>query len=213
MHNLETEGGPANRRDFLKIVGAGATGLAIYGFWRLNYDLQTGEKLRKMNEWEPKVADFLRETLESDKLDNLKVFNEIARPQFVDLVSESKSSLLSPIKEISKPPRYDLLAFSLGEHYQENIPTYEEAPGYVDFYNDTLSFLDRAILRVGPENVKDKNLETQSNMWVEALYRSYSAAHEFDPTLKDGVYLPENQTLIGRGIAPRNRFVRLQPHS
>lgn len=213
MHGLETERDPATRRDFLKILGGGATAFAIYGFLKLNYDSQTGEKLIKMNEWEPKVADFLRETLESDKLDNLKVFNEIARPQFVNLVSETKSPLLSPIKETSNPPRYDLLAFSLGEHYQENIPTYEEAPGYVDFYNDTLSFLDRAIVRVGPEKIKDKNLETQSNMWVEALYRSFSAAHEFDPTLKDGVYLPENQTLFGRGIAPLNRFVRLQPHS
>lgn len=199
-----------SRRDFLKLAGYGAAGLGFYGLWRLNYDAQTGEKLKKMNEWEPKVANFLRETLESEKLDNLKVFTEIARPQFVDLISRSKDLLLSPAPD-SNTTRYNLLAFALGEHYGLKIPTYEEGPT-VPFDKDTLSFLDRTITRVDPERIRGKGAENQANMWVEAVYRSYAAAWELDPTIKDGVYVPENQSLFGRVLAESNRFIRLQPH-
>src|SRR3990167_3101623 len=143
-----------NRRDFLKLAAYCTAG---YGLWRLSYYVQTGEKLRKMSEWEPQVTNFLRETLESEKLDNLKVFTEIARPQFVDLVSRSKDLLLSPAPD-SNTTRYNLLAFALGEHYGLKIPTYDGGPT-VPFAKDTLSFLDRTITKVNPERIKGKGVE------------------------------------------------------
>jgi hypothetical protein len=211
MKDAEPKDSNINRRDFLKIVIWSMAGVGVYGLWRLNYNLQRGEKQRKMNEWEPQVANLLRETLESEELDNLKVFTEIARPQFVDLVSRSENSLLSPTPS-SNSARYNLLAFALGEHYGLKFPSYGEgAP--IPFDEDTLSFLDQTITRIDPERIRVRDTESQSNMWVEALYRSYAAAWEIDPTMKDGVYLPENLSLLGRSFAPNDRFVRLQPHT
>lgn len=205
--------GLISRRDFLKLGVWSAVGLATYGMWRFNYDTQTREKLRKMNEWEPRVANFLRETLESEKLDNLKVFTEIARPQFVDLVSRSGEALLSPISDANTSARYNLLAFALGEHYGLRMPTYDEVATVIFEDTDTLSFLGRTITRVDPQRIRDRGIENQANMWVEAVYRSNAAAWKLDPTMKDGVYLPEiNQTLIGHAVAPKYRFIRLQSH-
>ena len=201
-----------DRRGFLMLAGYGAAGLGLYGLWRLNYDVQRDEKLRQMNEWEPTVANFLRETIESDKLDNLKVFTELARPQFVDLVSRSEETLLSPKPDFNNSARYDLLAFALGEYYGLKLATHSEG-GIILRSEDTLSFLDRTIKRVDPQRIRDRKIENQANMWVEAVYRSYSAACQLDPTIKDGVYLPENQSLFGSALAPKHRFVRLQPHS
>jgi len=201
-----------DRRGFLKLVGYGAAGVGLYGLWRLNYDVQRDEKLRQMNEWEPVVANFLRETIESDKLDNLKVFTELARPQFVDLVSRNSEALLSPIPDSNNGARYDLLVFALGEHYGLKLATHSEE-GTTLFGEDALSFLDRTMKRVDPQRIRDRKIENQANMWIEAVYRSYAAAWQLDPTIKDGVYLPENQYLLGRSLAPRDRFVRLQSHT
>lgn len=203
--------GLISRRGFVKAAGYGAAGLALYGLWRLGHGVQTGEKLRKINEWEPQVANFLRETLESKKLDNLKVFTEIARPQFVELVSRSREALLSPISDVNTSARYNLLALALGEHYAVRVPTYDEG-ATIPFDKDTLSFLDRTITRVDPQRIRNRGIENQANMWVEADYRSYAAAWELNPTMKDGVYLPANQSLFGRIFFPNNRFIRLQLH-
>jgi hypothetical protein len=209
----ETESkGSINRRGFLELAGYGAAIMGFYSLWKWNYNVQRDEELRQMNEWEPAVANLLRETIESDKLDNLKVLTEIARPQFIDLVSRSKEALLSPIPDSNNGARYDLLAFALGEHYGLKLATHSEG-GTTLFDEDTLSFLDRTMKRVDPQRIRDRKIENQANMWVEAVYRSYAAAWQLDPTIKDGVYLPDNQYLLGRSLTPRNRFVRLQSHS
>ncbi len=204
--------GSINRRGFLELAGYGVVGMGLYSLWRWNYDVQRDEKLRQMNEWEPTVANFLRETIESDKLDNLKALTEIARPQFVDLVSRSEEALLSPTPDSNNGARYDLLAFALGEHYGLRLATHSEG-GTILYGEDALSFLDRTMKRVDSQRIRDRKIENQANVWIEAVYRSYSAAHQLDPTIKDGVYLPENQSLLSSALAPKHRFVRLQSHS
>ena len=204
--------GSISRRGFLELAGYGAVIMGFYGLWKWNYDVQRDEELKQMNEWEPMVANFLRETIESDKLDNLKVLTEIARPQFVDLVSRSEEVLLSPIPDSNNGARYDLLAFALSEHYELELATHSEG-GIIPRSEDTLLFLDRIIKRIDPQRIRDRKIENQANMWVEAMYRSYSAAYQLDPTMKDGVYLPGNQSLLGSALAPKHRFVRLQSHS
>lgn len=200
-----------SRRNFLRIAGLSAGGFALYELWSLSSATQKGEKLRRMNEWQPQVVKLLLETVEADRLDNLEVFNGLAKTQFVTLVKDNTESLLSSAKE-AYPNRYNLLAFALGEHYGLQIPRYDEGQT-LPFDEDTLSFLDRSLTRVGLSRIREKSIERQANMWVEALYRSYAAAWEIDPTNADGVYLPENQSIFGRMLAPNNRFIRLQPHS
>lgn len=200
-----------SRRDFLKLAGYGTAALSLYGLWRLSYEVERGEKSKQLNEWEPQVANYLFETIESNKLDNLKVFTEIARPQFIDLVARNTKSLLSSSTE-AYASRYNLLAFALGEHYGVRIATHEEGQ-VIPFDEDTLSFLDRSLTRVGLSRISEKSIEKQANMWIEGLYRSYAAAWQLDPTMPEGVYLPENQSLFGHVFVPNNRFVRLQPHS
>lgn len=211
MENPERKG-LLSRRRFLKLAGLAAGATAIYGLWRVNYENQVHEKLKKMDEWEPKVANYLSETIESKRLDNLKILSDLARPQFIELVSKNQSSLLTPNTEPSNNSKYDLLAFVLGEHYQLKVPAHNEGPKTIPAADDSLSFLDRTIRRVDYEKIVGANLQNQANMWIEAVYRSYAAAFELDPTMKDGVYLPENQSFYGRAFTPRNRFVRLQYH-
>lgn len=212
MGNLERKN-LMSRRALLKLAGITAVGAATYGLWKVNSDYQEREVLSKMNRWEPQVASLLNETLESERLDNLNILSNIARPQFVDMVSKDQNSLLSPDSNSKNNSRGNFLTFVLGEHYQLKIPAYEENPYAVLKAADSLSFLERALERVGYDKLKKANLQNQANMWVEALYRSYAAAWELDPTMNDGVYIPENQSLYGQVFAPRHRFVRLQPHS
>lgn len=199
-----------SRRSFVTLVVLAAGASAFYGWWDGKNENQKHEK--KMNGWEPKVANLLSETIESERLDNLNTLNDLSRPQFIDLVSKSQNSLLSPNPESSKGSRYDLLAFVLGQHYQLKIPAHNEGPKTIPAADDSLSFLDRTIGRVAYDKIRGRNLQNQANMWIEAVYRSYAAAFELDPTMKDGVYIPEIQSLYGRVFTPRNRFVRLQSH-
>lgn len=200
-----------SKRRFLEWTGYGAVGLVLSGLWKFAYDADREEKLRQLSDWEPQVANYLFETIESDKLDNLKVFTEIARPQFINLVAQNTESLLSSSVE-AYPGKYNLLAFVLGEHYGLKMAPYEKGQTIL-FDKDALSFLDRSLKQVGLKRISEKSREKQANMLVEGLYRSYAAAWQINPTIPEGVYLPDNQSLFGRSLAPSNRFVRLQPHS
>ena len=166
-----------------------------------------------MDEWEPEVARLLNETVESDRLDNLGILNDLARQQFIGLVSDNQETLYSYDPKISYGSRYNLLAFVLGEHYQVKYPEYEQGKGSeVFFAEDTLSFLDRILDHEAYSEIRGKSVESQANMWIEGLLRSYSGVWGHDPTIKDGVYLPpKNMTLLTAGFISYD-FVRLQSH-
>lgn len=211
MENPERKG-LLSRRRFLGLLAFLVGGGTLYGWWKVNYEDQKNEMLEKMNQWEPQVASLLSETVASERLDNLKILSDLARPQFIDLVSKSQDSLLSSNPWSANNSRYDLLAFVLGEHYQLKIPAHNEGPKSIGAADDSLSFLDRTVARINYEKIRAASLQSQANMWVEALYRSYAAASQLDPTMRDGVYVPKHQSLYGRAFTPRNRFVRLQYH-
>lgn len=212
MKDAEPIRGLISRRAFLEYAGYCVVVAGAAGLWQLNYDAHRGETLRLMTEWEPKVAKLLSETIKSEKLDNLKVFSELARPEFVELVSRSEEALLSPVPEDNTEARFNLLAFALSEHWGQRISTHGEG-GKVMYEEDALWFLNQTITRVGAQEIRDRRIENQANMLVEAVFRSYAAAWQLDPTMEDGVNLPANQFNSWLLLPPRERFVRLQSHS
>jgi len=201
-----------NRRDFLKstlaLIGGGAV---LYTAWRLNYNSFLAEEARNFSEWEPKVANLLTDSLHSTNPENLHIFNEADQQRVIDLIRTNQSSLYSENQALRDEAQYKVMALILGLHYQAVLPEKSnqvpEADTAMKFLNDTLALVD-------PSTIQQQSTEHQTNMWIEAVYRSWAAAWEIDPTQKDGVYLPDQgQSLFGMAIAPRHSFIRLQTHS